>query len=255
MKRLLTFLITASVFFPLSAQEGNENIDVLVFSKTKGFRHSSIPNSIKCMFELGQEHGWNVTATEDASLFTKDFLGKFDVVIFNNTTQDILNEEQQEAFKKFIQSGKGFVGIHAASDTEYDWPWYGKLLGGDAWFLTHPPNQPGTILVENTDHPSMNYFKVMNIKTLTTWDEWYTFKNNPRSKVKVLATLDESTIKDMGKDPEKVKMGDHPIIWYHEFEGARSFYTGKGHRPENFDEMVFRQHLVGGIEWAARKVD
>ncbi|MFC2124559.1 ThuA domain-containing protein, partial [Bacteroidota bacterium] len=248
-------LFTAVLFFPACAQDQNARISVLVFSKTEGFRHSSIPNGIKCMFELGQEHGWNVTATEDANLFKDDFLTNFDVIIFNNTTMDIFNEEQQETFKKYIKSGKGFVGIHAASDTEYDWKWYGKLLGGDAWFLTHPPNQPGTIVVESTDHPSMKYFDEMNIKTLTTWDEWYTFKNNPRSKVNVLATLDEGSIKDMGDNPDKVKMGDHPIIWYHEFEGARSFYTGKGHRPENFDELVFRNHLVGGIEWAAGKVD
>ena len=255
MKRVIVFLLSAVLFFPACAQDEDEKISVLVFSKTVGFRHSSIPNGVKCMIELGMEHGWSVTSTEDANLFTDDFLKNFDVVVFNNTTQDIFNDQQQEAFKRFYRKGKGFVAIHAAADTEYEWEWYGKLLGGDAWFLTHPPNQPGTIVVESTDHPSMKYFDELNIKTLTTWDEWYTFKNNPRSKVKVLATLDEGSLKDLGKDPKKTKMGDHPIIWYHEFEGGRSFYTGKGHMPENFDELVFRQHLVGGIEWAAGKVD
>jgi len=255
MKRIFAFLFALALIFPVSAQNKDGKISVLVFSKTMGFRHKSIPNGIKCIIELGERHEWAVTTTEDATLFTSDFLDRFDVVVFNNTTMDIFNRKQQKAFQNYYRGGKGFVGIHAASDTEYDWEWYGQLLGGDAWFLTHPPNQPGTIVVESTEHPSMKYFEEMNIQTLTTWDEWYTFKNNPRNQVKVLARLDESTIKDKGKDPEKTKMGDHPIIWYHEFEGGRSFYTGKGHKPENFDEMVFREHLVGGIEWAAGKVD
>lgn len=226
------------------------DINVLIFSKTKGFRHSSIPAGIQCIWQLGEQRGWKVTATEDAQLFHEDFLSKFDVVVWLNTTMDVLDEEQQVAFRNYIRSGKGYVGIHAATDSEYDWEWYGGLIGG-AFFKTHPPSQMATIIIEETDHPSMVELKKMNMKTWTTFDEWYSFKENPRAKVKVLMSLDENSLQKPGKNPDEVRMGDHPIAWYHEYDGGRSFYTGKGHTPEAFEDALFKSHLRGGIEWAA----
>ena len=258
--RNLILVLLPFLFLPRMAvsQENNESekINVLVFSKTKGFRHKSITNGIKCMWELGDKHNWSVTATEDASLFTDDFLKRFDVVVWLNTTQDVLNEEQQEAFIRFFKSGKGYVGIHAAADTEYDWGWYGKLMGG-AWFKGHPPTQLATLIIEDTDHPSMDIFKEMNTTTWTVIDEWYAHKANPRPHVHVLMTLDENTVKNLGKNADrenKLMGGDHPMAWYHEFEGGRAFYTNRGHTPESFDDPVLREHLRGGIEWAAGKI-
>jgi len=248
----ITALFFASLFtfvlFSCHAQEGS--ISVLIFSKTKGFRHNSIPAGIMCIWELGQERGWNVTATEDADMFNAEFLSGFDVVVWLNTTQDVLNEGQQAAFTEFIRSGKGYVGVHAATDSEYEWEWYGELIGG-AFFKTHPPSQMATIVIEDTDHPSMVEIEKMKMKTWTVYDEWYSFQANPRAKVQVLMSLDESSLQQLGKNPENVKMGDHPIAWYHEFDGGRSFYTGRGHTPESFDDELFRAHLAGGIEWAA----
>ena len=257
MKKLI-FAFLPMFFLSLTAlpQDDKEAdaINVLVFSKTKGFRHQSINNGIKCMWELAKANNWVVTATEDASLFTDDFLKHFDVVVWLNTTQDVLNDEQQQAFERYFRSGKGYVGIHAAADTEYDWPWYGKLMGG-AWFKGHPPTQLATLIIEDTDHPSMEVFEEMHTKTWTVVDEWYAHKANPRPHVHVLMTLDESTVKNLGKGDKDKKLmgGDHPMAWYHEFEGGRAFYTNRGHTPESFDDPVFRAHLRGGIEWAAGK--
>ena len=102
---------------------------VLVFSKTAGFRHDSIDEGIAAVCELAGAEGIAVDATEDAANFTAEPLGEYDAVVFLSTTGDVLNAEQQAAFEAYIQGGGGFAGIHAASDTEYDWPWYGDLVG------------------------------------------------------------------------------------------------------------------------------
>lgn len=159
-----------------------------------------------------------------------------------------MHNDQQAAFENFIRKGKGFVGIHAAADCEYDWKWYGELNG--AFFKTHPPYQIATLNIENTDHPAMKPFQGM--KTYTVEDEWYSFKENPRGKVTVLATLDESSIKVLPKKDMGWRMGDHPVIWYHEFEGSRAFYTVFGHGDNAFENDKIKEHLGAAIEWAGK---
>lgn len=216
---------------------------VLVFSKTEGFRHSSILQGITAIQQLGVDNDFDVDATEDASMFTLENLLQYDAVIFLSTTGDVLNADQQDAFEKYIQSGKGYVGIHAASDTEYDWPWYGGLVG--AYFDSHPDGTP-TAVIEVADkvHPSTSFLPDYWERT----DEWYNYRENPRGQVHVLATLDESTYSggNMGYD--------HPIAWLHEYGGGRSWYTGGGHTEESFSEPNFLQHILGGIFYASGDV-
>ena len=245
MKHLILIFLAFLTFF-CTAQE-KKPLNVLVFSKTMGYRHESISSGIKMLYDQSQKQAWVITATEDASLFSDSFLAGFDVAVFLNPSEDGLDEIQQSAFQKFIRSGKGFVGIHSSADFEYDWPWYEKLNG--ALFKLHPPSQVGTIIIENTGHPAMKPFK--NMKSYTTYDEWYTFKTNPRENVNVLATLDESSIKKY--DNDDWKMGDHPIIWWHEFEGSRSFYTGFGHTHESFQNPLIVEHISEAINWAGRR--
>jgi type 1 glutamine amidotransferase len=255
MKKLLILSIALVFSLGVMAQGDKKTpeqkkLNVLVFSKTSGFRHTSIPSGIKAITTLAQQKGWIVTATEDPTLFTDDFLVRFDVCVFLNPTANVLDEAQEKAFTAFIRSGKGFVGIHASADCEYDWKWYGELNG--AFFKTHPPYQQATINIENTNHPAMKPF--LGMKTFTVEDEWYSFKENPRGKVTVLATLDESSIKKLPKD-DAWKMGDHPVIWYHEFDGYRSFYTVFGHGDSSFENENIRQHLFYAIEWAGRRIN
>ena len=152
-----TSVICLLLIMVFSVIAQGKKINVLVYSKTSGYRHNSISYGLKMMSDLAQERNWILTATENPDLFTAEFLRTFDVVVFLNTTQDVLNESQQKNFEAFMATGKGFVGIHAAADCEYDWAWYGQLVG--AYFKTHPPAQTGTVIFENTDHPSMVPFK------------------------------------------------------------------------------------------------
>jgi type 1 glutamine amidotransferase len=212
---------------------------VLVFSKTGGFRHDSIPAGIAAIRGLGRANGFSVSATEDAKLFTRKRLRRFDAVVFLSTSGDVLAPRQQRAFRSYIKRGGGWAGIHSAADTEYDWPFYGRLLG--AYFLSHPAIQPAAIDVTDRSHPSTKPLPARWTRT----DEWYSFRSNPRASVHVLATLDESTYSGgtMG--------ADHPIAWCHRVNGGRAWYTAGGHTVESYSEPDFRRHLLGGIRWAA----
>jgi type 1 glutamine amidotransferase len=228
--------------FQGSRRVNNAGFSVLIFSKTAGFRHASIPNGIAAIGELGSANGFSVDATEDSNRFNAVDLAGYRAVIFLSTTGTVLNAEQKSAFERYIGSGNGFVGIHSATDTEYDWGWYGQLVG--AYFRSHPAIQPATIQIEDPDHPSTSPLPV-------TWDrtdEWYNFRTNPRGSVRVLATMDESSYS--GGD-----MGDHPMVWCHDVTGGgRSWYTAFGHTEASYDEPLFREHLLGGILSAAGAV-
>lgn len=219
---------------------------LLVFSRTAGFRHSSIPAGQAAITELANDNGAVVVLTEDPNVFSESYLAQFDAVVFLSTTGDVLNGVQQDAFEAYIQSGGGFAGVHAASDTEYDWEWYGDLVG--AYFEGHPPGTPeATLHVEDGDHPSTS----MLPDEWTRVDEWYSFQENPREDVHVLMTIDESTY-DVGG----LAMGDHPMSWCHDHDGGRSWYTALGHTEASFTtDTLFRQHLWGGIATAAGLVE
>lgn len=234
---LIAFLMTF-IFTSVFAQS---KLNVLVFSKTAAFRHQSIGAGKIALEKMAKEKGFGITLTEDASLFTEQNLKKYHVVIFLSTTGDILNNEQQTYFERFIQAGGGYVGIHAATDTEYDWDWYGKLAG--AYFLDHPndPNvKKGNIIVKMKNH-----WATMGMPdTFEKVDEFYNFKNIS-SKINVVLTIDEKSYTG-GKNGD-----NHPMSWYQEYDGGRSFYTAMGHTDETFSEPIFLNHLWAGIKYAA----
>src|SRR5258705_8296348 len=190
MHRLLVSLalpLIASVSIASAAQAQQPR--VLVFSKTTGFRHSSIPNGIAAIRKLGQERGFAVDTTEDAGAFTQKNLARYSAVVFLNTTGDVLDAAEQDDFERFIQAGGGYVGIHSATDTEYDWPWYGRLAG--AWFNGHPndPNvQKGTFRVLDKSHPSTAGFPHQWMHE----DEFYNFKSIDPT-IRVLVDIDEKS--------------------------------------------------------------
>lgn len=228
-----TFTILLLFSFLVSCKRDKDK--VLVFSKTAGYRHESIGDGKRALIALGQKNDFQADTTEDASLFTEENLRKYKAIIFLNTTLDVLDPVQQSAFKRFIEAGGGFVGIHAAADTEYEWPWYGKMLG--AYFKSHPRIQEAII----------RKVKPFGSNTLPdTWtrtDEWYNYKQIS-DKINVIFELDESTYEG-GENGEH-----HPIAWYHEFEGGRVFYTGLGHTPESYSDPQFLEHVLQGIQYA-----
>lgn len=214
--------------------------DVLVFTRTTAYRHDSIPAGRTALRELGEEHGFTVETSEDPSVFTDASLAGRSAVVFLSTSGEVLTPEGRAALRRWIQDGGGFMGVHSAACTEYDWPYYGELLGGR--FAGHPDFQPGTVLVEDRSHPAMRHLP-------PRWerdDEWYDFRSNPRrSGVQVLATVDETGYEGGG-------MGaDHPVVWCKESGAGRSFYTSLGHAEDAYADPAFRGHLLGGLRWAA----
>ena len=213
---------------------------VLVFSKTVGFRHASIPDGVKAIQQLGEANNFLVDTTTNANYFNDDSLKNYAAVVFLSTTGNVLNDNQQAAFERYIQAGGGFAGVHSAADTEYDWPWYNTLLG--AYFLDHPPGlHTAVIEVKNKNHPSTS----MLPDRWERFDEWYNFDTTSmKPEIQVLATLDETTYTG-GKHG-----ANHPIIWYRTLGCGRSWYTALGHTRESYSEPLFLQHLLGGIQFA-----
>ena len=213
---------------------------LLLFSETRGFRHESIADAEAAIEEMAASAGIQTDRAGDSlGVFTEENLANYDAVVWVLTSGDVLNDTEQTAFENYIRSGGGYVGIHAASDTEYDWPWYGDLVG--AYFARHPEIQPATMNVEDGNHPSTAHLDT----TWTRTDEWYDFQSNPRTRVNILLTLDENSYSGGG-------MGaDHPIAWFHDFDGGRAWYTGGGHTSESYAEPDFLAHLLGGIRYAA----
>jgi type 1 glutamine amidotransferase len=209
---------------------------VLVFTKTTGWRHDSIHTAVAALQRLGAQEGMQVDHSEDAHDFNARDLTRYQAVVFANTTLDVLDAEQQAAMEGFVRAGGGFMGIHAAADTEYDWPWYGELVG--AWFKSHPPGlQTSRVLFEGED--------VEAPKDWTVTDELYNYRDNPRGRVQVLATVQEA-------DYEGGTMGaDHPIAWCHAFDGGRAWYTGLGHGIGLYADPVFLAQLRRGLRYAA----
>lgn len=212
---------------------------VLVFSRTAGYRHDSIPAGVAAFRALGAAHGFTVTATEDPAVFTPAGLARFRAVVFLSTTGDVLDPDQQAALEGYVRGGGGWVGVHSAADTESGWPFYGELVG--ARFARHPRVQPVTVRVEDAGHPATATLP----RAWRVTDEPYDFRTDPRPDVRVLAVLDESTYTGgtMG--------ADHPIVWCHPVGAGRSFYAGLGHPAALYADPDFRALLLGGLRYAA----
>ena len=212
----------------------------LVFTRTAGYRHDSIPAAVAAIRQLAADVGLAADATEDPEQFSALNLARYKLVIFLSTSGDVLSDSGRAALAAWVGAGGGFVGVHAAATAERGWEFFGDLLG--ARFTRHPPLQPGTVRIEDQRHPATAHL-------LGQWpwtDEWYEFDKNPRGSVRVLASVDERTYSDG-------RMGaDHPLVWCHENCGGRSFYTALGHAAEAYADPAFRAHLSGALIWAAR---
>ncbi len=214
---------------------------ILVFSKTSGYRHSSITSGLVMLQDIADRQGWGIDFSENGSDFTESNLNRYNSVVWLSTTGDVLDEQQQAAFQHYVENGGGYLGIHAAADTEYDWPWYQNLVG--AHFASHPEVQSASITVENPHHSSTQHLP----QSWNHTDEWYFFDRNPRMTVDILLTVDETTY-----DPGTDKMGDHPIAWKHQVGKGRAFYTALGHTAESYAETLFIEHIEGALAWVSQ---
>jgi uncharacterized protein len=267
-RRLALLLTTASLLLAGTGVAGadqpddTEDFAVLVFTRTTDFRHLSIPDGIAAVEELGEEHGFEVEATEDPDVFTDEDLARFAAVIFLNTTGTVVEPDGKEAFERYVRGGGGWVGVHSAADTEYEWEFYGELLGG-AYFHSHPVQQPGRVIVEDTEHPSTEH---LGDEWLLPFEEFYSFVANPRDRVRVLLSIDEDSYEQdpntthIPRSPELPEgesgvMGDHPMTWCHEVDDGHAWYTAFGHESYLYRTPEYREHLLGGILTAAGQLD
>lgn len=243
---LLTILTAPRVSIALDLPK--KQFNALLFTKTAGWHHKSIPAGVEAIQKLADDHFFNVVWHEESRYFNDEYLKNFDVIIFLATTGDILNEEQKAAMQRFIQSGKGFVGIHSASDTEYNWQWYTQLVGRS--FIIHPPVQTAKLTVTDQTFPGLSQLP----KEVLWTDEWYDFGPALSQNLKYLMTVDETSYDTHSDWGEKKGngMGDfHPIAWYQDYDGGRSFYTGLGHTKAVYNAPFMLTHLFGGIYWSA----
>lgn len=232
---------------PVFKEEMGEK-GVLIFSKTNSYRHQSIEAGVEAIQKMGKENGWSIYHTENAAFFNDEYLKKFKVIIFLSTTGDVFIQEQREAFTRFMEGGGGFVGIHAASDTEHKWDWYNQMIGTHFKHHTLFPQLPeGEMITEDTTHPTTAFLP----RRWKRKDEWYCFLTNPRERdsVHILTTIDEKTydtgiLGGMGND--------HPISWTNTIGKGRVFYTAIGHTEETFSEELTLKHISEGIAWAGK---
>lgn len=242
MKNMLNpgrFLLLLLIILNFSSM-AQQRKKILVFCKTAGYHHASIAAGKTAIQKLGRENGFSADTTSDASWFTKERLQPYAAVVFLSTTGDVLNDKEQEAFEQYIRAGGGFVGIHAATDTEYGWPWYGNLVG--AYFSAHPAQQEATLNVVDKRSIATSHLP----QQWKRKDEWYNFKWITKEPLHVLITIDESSY-----DAGPAKMGSyHPMSWYHNFDGGRAFYTELGHTDESFADPLYLKHILGGLQYA-----
>ncbi|ALL08120.1 Crp/Fnr family transcriptional regulator [Pedobacter sp. PACM 27299] len=236
MYRHLSFVVLIIFAFSSNSSAFAKKTKILIFSKTSGFHHSSIREGVTALQAMSIAHDFTADTTTDAQKFNPQNLKQYAAVVFLNTTGDILNSQQEKAFEAYIRSGGGFVGVHAATDTEYDWPWYGKLVG--AYFVNHPAQQFANLdVIDKKTIATAHLPEVWNRK-----DEWYNFKDISPA-INVLINLQESSYQG-GSNGQQ-----HPMAWYHDFEGGRVFYTGLGHTAESYTDPLFLQHLWGGMQY------
>jgi cytochrome c len=240
MKKIIIALLPLLLVFAFLSFIQKKNPKVLIFSKTAGYHHNSIPNGIEAIKKIGLQNNFTVDTTTDSTLFTQKNLKQYAAVIFLNTTGNVLDTLQEGAFKNYIQKGGGFVGVHAATDTEYGWPWYGKMVG--AYFESHPKQQRAKLNIMDATHPATKDLP----KEWMHFDEWYNFKNL-NEDVHVLIKIDESSYTG-GKNGD-----NHPMAWWHAYEGGRVFYTALGHTEACYTDDLFLKHLTGGILYAIGK--
>jgi type 1 glutamine amidotransferase len=242
---LLLLAFMSGIWVSCAKKSGNgtmedEGLEVLVFSKTGAFRHESIGPGSVSFKEYFEKKGIHATQSEDASLFTDTGLKQYDVILFFLTTGNILDSMQEAALMKFVGSGKGFVGIHSAADTEYDFPWFGELVG--ARFASHPDIQEAVFVKMDTSHLSVKHLP----ERWTRVDEIYNYVEVP-SNVKVVLGVDEATYSG------GTHGANHPVSWYREYYGGRSFFTAMGHTVETYQDTLFLEHILQGVRWAGKE--
>ncbi len=243
---ILFLLFQAGTYFIAPAQQ--KQFKALLVTTTQGWHHESLHYGVVALKELAVRNYFDLELLENPNGFTDKYVEQFQVLVFLNTTGNIFDSVQQKVMERFIKSGKGYVGVHSASDTEYHWDWYNKLVG--RMFQIHPVIQTAILNISDEKFPGLQGFANKKLWT----DEWYEFGPEKITGLNYILTVDESTYNTKVQWGEKKGEGMgkfHPVAWYHNYDGGRSFYTALGHLPSIYSDAVFLNHLYAGIFWAA----
>lgn len=249
---LCLVLITLGV--GLSQSVNWKKVKVLVYTKNgKGYIHDNIPNAVACIQKLGQQHGFSVDASDQPTVFTEDNLKQYTLLIFPSTNNDVFDTDAQRlAFRRYIEAGGGFVGIHSVMGTERNWAWFKRMLGGT--FAWHPKFQKFKAEIIDTKHPSMQGLP----KIWEKEDEFYFTKNMSPGPTVIMANDLTSLNQD---EPEKVKQFGgsytelYPSAWYYNFDGGYTWCTTLGHAKTDYEsDATFIKHIFQGIRYVASQV-
>ena len=247
--RCCKFLAALFLILLISSNgQAQKQFKTLLITTTRGWHHEALHTGVLAMQQLGVKNNFDVVLLESNGGITDQFMNQFAAVIFLHTTGDILNANEQKVMERFIQSGKGFVGVHSASDTEYDWEWYTKLVG--RMFKIHPAVQTAKMQLTDNKFPGLEGFANGRLWT----DEWYDFGPEKTTGLQYILGVDESSYNakvQWGENKTEGMGKFHPVAWYHNFDGGRAFYTALGHVPATFSDAAFQNHLLAGILWAA----
>lgn len=222
---------------------------IVVFTKTDGYRHESIPEAVQTLERHCMINNWEMVHPENSLLFTKSNLKSIDVVVLLHTTGNIFADAQKQAIEDFVMNGGGLVTMHTGTVTENEWQWFSEAMG--AKFIGHPPVQSGKLIIEDRSHPATAFFPD---SLWITKDEWYSFERNPRQDVHVLISIDEASYDvddNRWFEGANQLMGDHPLVWYKEVGKGTVFQTALGHTPELYSDSLFIKHLEGALVWSA----
>lgn len=245
---ILLLVFISSIINNTTFAQQKKQFSALLITKTAGWHHESINEGVAAIKDLANRNFFDVQWHQDGTSITDKYLENFQVLVFLNSTGDIFKEEEQKAIEKFIKSGKGFAGIHSASDTEYGWPWYTKLVG--RMFHIHPAIQTAKLKFTNNKFPGLHGFTDGQLWT----DEWYEFNAETTTGLNYILAVDENSYSpkvQWGENKGEGMGSFHPIAWYHDYDGGRSFYTALGHLPAVYREQAFLTHIYAGIYWAA----
>src|SRR4051794_13535369 len=222
---------------------------LLYLTQSCGYRHEVLPYSQEVMQKIGQDSGaFEATCTDDVAQADWGNLDRFDAIAFCTTGELPLSDAEKERLIQFVKGGKGFIGIHNATDTFYQYAPYGEMIGG--YFSGHPWHQEVGIIVEDRNHPATRELP----EKFRIHDEIYTHRDWSPEKTHVLMWLDNSTV-DLEKGAGKRENNDFAMAWCHPFGSGRVFYTALGHGMPTWTDERFHRHLLGGIQWAMRAAE
>jgi type 1 glutamine amidotransferase len=226
---------------------------VLVYTKNgKGYVHDNIPSAVACIKELGVSNGFTVEVSDDPAVFTESRLQQYNLLIFTSTNNDVFdNDDQRLAFRRYIEAGGGFVGVHSVTGTERNWRWFKQMLGET--FTWHAKFQKFGVKKLDASHPSMEGVPAFWERE----DECY-FGKEMYPGIKVLMAHDVHTLNMKEKSQDSLlqkNLGSfadfYPAVWYQQFQGGNIWVTTLGHNKESYSDPVYRNHLLQGIKWVA----